>query len=71
MDELPPPTDVDLSFASYHSKSEVVGDTLRYTRSFEVKELTVPVEEGGRAEEVLSHHLQPRAQHGGAESRVS
>jgi hypothetical protein len=43
VDEMPPPTDIDLSFASYHSKSEVVGDTLRYTRSFEIKELTVPV----------------------------
>lgn len=43
VDEVPPPTDIDLSFASYHSKSEVVGDTLRYTRSFEIKELTVPV----------------------------
>jgi hypothetical protein len=53
VDELPPPTDVDLSFASYHSKSEVVGNTLRYTRSFEVKELTVPV---NKADELKSFY---------------
>lgn len=41
--ELPLPTDIDLSFASYHSKTESVGNTLRYTRSFEIKELSVPL----------------------------
>jgi len=43
VEELPPPTDVDYSFGSYHSKTEAVGDTLRYTRSVEIKELSVPV----------------------------
>jgi hypothetical protein len=43
VDDLPPPVDVDYGFASYHSKTEAKGDTLRYTRTFEVKELTVPV----------------------------
>lgn len=28
---------------SYHSKTEVKGDTIEYTRTFEVKELSVPV----------------------------
>src|SRR5579863_754271 len=32
VDELPPPMDVEYSFGSYHSKTEAVGDTLRYTR---------------------------------------
>jgi hypothetical protein len=44
VDELPPPANLDLSFASYHSKTETAGRTIRYTRSIEVKELTVPVE---------------------------
>ena len=44
VDDLPSPTDVDYSFGSYHSKTEVTGNVLRYTRSFEIKELTVPVD---------------------------
>jgi uncharacterized protein DUF3857/transglutaminase superfamily protein len=43
VDELPPPSDVDYSFASYHSKTESSGQTLHYTRSMEIKELSVPV----------------------------
>lgn len=43
VDDIPPPVDVDYSFASYHSKTEVVGNTVRYTRTFEIKELSVPV----------------------------
>ena len=44
VDELPPPANLDLSFASYHSKTEMAGRTIHYTRTVEVKELTVPVE---------------------------
>jgi hypothetical protein len=43
VDELPIPVDADYSFASYHSKTEAAGNTLRYTRSYEIKELSVPV----------------------------
>jgi hypothetical protein len=43
VDELPPPMDVDYSFASYHSRTENLGHALHYTRSFEIKELSVPV----------------------------
>jgi len=43
VDELPPPVDVEYSFGSYHSKTEASGDTIRYTRAFEMKELSVPV----------------------------
>jgi hypothetical protein len=42
VDDLPPAVDADFSFASYHSKSEVQGNLIRYTRTFEVKELSVP-----------------------------
>lgn len=49
VDELPPPVDVDFSFASYHSKTEARGNVIGYTRTFEVKELSVPV---SRAEEL-------------------
>jgi hypothetical protein len=43
VDDLPPPVDAEYGFASYHSKTEVNGNAIRYTRSFEVKELSVPV----------------------------
>jgi hypothetical protein len=43
VDDLPPPVDADYGFASYHSKTEVSGNALKYTRTFEVKELSVPL----------------------------
>ncbi len=44
-DDLPPPINLDDGFASYQSKTEIVGRTLRYTRTFEIKRLSVPVSE--------------------------
>jgi len=43
VDDLPPPVDVDDGFASYHSKTVVNGNAIDYTRTFEIKELNVPV----------------------------
>ena len=43
VDDLPPPVDVDYGYASYHSKTEVAGNIISYSRTFEVKELSVPV----------------------------
>ncbi|MGH9511483.1 MAG: transglutaminase-like domain-containing protein [Terriglobales bacterium] len=49
VDDLPPAVDADYGFADYHSKSAVTGNVIRYTRTFEVKELSVPV---SKAEEL-------------------
>jgi hypothetical protein len=49
VDELPEPVNADFSFASYHSKTEVNGTVVRYTRTYEVKELSVPA---SKAEEL-------------------
>lgn len=49
VDDVPPPVDADYSFASYHSKTEVKGNLITYSRTFEVKELSVPV---ARADEL-------------------
>jgi len=49
VDDLPAPVDADFGFASYHSKTEVKGNVIGYTRTFELKELSVPV---SRAEEL-------------------
>lgn len=45
VDELPAAVNVDNGFIAYQSKTEVVGRKLRFTRTFEVKELSVPVAE--------------------------
>jgi hypothetical protein len=42
VDDLPAPVDADFAFASYHSKTEVKGNVLGYSRTFEVKQLSVP-----------------------------
>jgi hypothetical protein len=47
VDDLPPPVNAEFSFASYHSKAEVSGNVLRYTRTFEVKEPSVPLAKTG------------------------
>jgi hypothetical protein len=44
VDDLPPPVDADYEFASYHSKTEVKGNVVDYTRTFEIKQLSVPVD---------------------------
>jgi hypothetical protein len=44
IDDLPPPVDSDYSFASYHSRTEAKGSVIHYTRTFEVKELSVPLD---------------------------
>ena len=49
VDDMPPAVDADYGFASYHSKTEVKGNLIRYRRTFEVKELSVPV---ARADEL-------------------
>jgi hypothetical protein len=49
IDDIPPPVDVDDGFASYHAKTDVQGNSIHYSRTFEIKELSVPV---ARAEEL-------------------
>jgi hypothetical protein len=43
VDELPPPADADYSFGSYHAKTVVEGNVLKHTRTFEIKQISVPV----------------------------
>jgi len=43
VDDVPPAVDADYPFASYHSKTEVKGNLIHYSRTFELKELSVPV----------------------------
>jgi len=44
VDDIPPPVDADYSFASYHAKTVVNGNVVDYSRTFEVRELSVPVD---------------------------
>jgi hypothetical protein len=43
VDDLPPAVDVDYGYANYHSKTESSGNVIHYTRTFEIKDLSVPV----------------------------
>jgi hypothetical protein len=43
VDDVPPAVDADYPFASYHSKTEIKGNLIHYSRTFEVKELSVAV----------------------------
>lgn len=43
VEDLPPPMNADYGFASYHSQTEVNGNVLKYTRTMEIKELSVPL----------------------------
>ena len=52
VDDLPPPVNVDFSFASYHSNTEASGNTIHYTRTFEIKELSVPVSKAGELKQL-------------------
>lgn len=49
VDDIPPAVDVDDGFASYHAKTELQGNSIHYSRTFEIKELSVPV---ARADEL-------------------
>ena len=51
VDELPPPVNVDKGFAAYRSKTETVGSTLRYTRTIEIKDLSVPADKADQLKE--------------------
>jgi hypothetical protein len=42
VDEIPDPVKVDLGFAAYESASKVTGNVLHYTRTYTVREVTLP-----------------------------
>jgi hypothetical protein len=44
VDEMPDPVKLDLGFAAYQSGLEVKGNTLHYTRTFTVRQVTLPAE---------------------------
>jgi hypothetical protein len=47
-DDLPPPVDADYDFASYHSNTQIVGNVLRYSRTYEIKALSVSAAQAGQ-----------------------
>ncbi len=51
VDELPAPTDLDIKYAAYHSSTSVTGRTLHFSRTFEIKQLSVPVSKAGELKE--------------------
>jgi transglutaminase-like putative cysteine protease len=51
VEELPPATNLDIGYLAYHSKTEKVGRTIRYVRSIEVKQLSVPAAKADQLKE--------------------
>jgi Domain of Unknown Function with PDB structure (DUF3857)/Transglutaminase-like superfamily len=43
VDELPPPVEIKYDFGDYRSKVDITGNTLHYRRSFEIKQVRVPM----------------------------
>jgi hypothetical protein len=44
VDELPEPVKLDLGFASYQSASALEGNKIHYTRTYTVRQVTLPAE---------------------------
>jgi len=44
VDELPPPVQAESSFGEYRSKTEVAGNVLRYTRTYQIKDVWIPAD---------------------------
>jgi hypothetical protein len=44
VESLPAPVDINEGFAAYHSKTELIGRTLRYTRTLQIDQPSIPVE---------------------------
>jgi Domain of Unknown Function with PDB structure (DUF3857)/Transglutaminase-like superfamily len=51
IDELPLPIHAETSFASYDSRTEMIGRMMRYTRTFELRELTLPAAQASELKE--------------------
>ncbi|MGA8939088.1 MAG: DUF3857 and transglutaminase domain-containing protein [Acidobacteriaceae bacterium] len=54
VDELPDPVKVDVGFASYVSSTEVHGRVLHYSRTYTVREVTVPAMKYGEVQQLAA-----------------
>ena len=52
IDELPQPISLDMGFAAYASSSKMDGNTLRYSRTYIVRELTLPAARYGELQKL-------------------
>lgn len=57
VDELPPPVHLDLGFASYTSESKVVNHAIHYSRTYAVREVSLPPERYGDVQK-LAHTIE-------------
>lgn len=45
VESLPDPVDIDVGFAAYRSRTEVTGSELKFTRTYELRELRIPADQ--------------------------
>jgi hypothetical protein len=53
-DEMPDPVSLDMGFAAYKSSTKMDGNTMRYSRTYTVRELTLPPERYGEVQKLAS-----------------
>ena len=54
VDELPDPVKLDMDFAAYQSAVEVKGNTLHYTRTYTVRQVTLPADRYADLQKLVS-----------------
>ena len=54
VDEIPDPVKLDLGFAAYQSAVDVQGGALHYTRTFTVRQVTLPADRYGEVQKLAS-----------------
>jgi hypothetical protein len=54
VDELPDPVKVDFGFASYVSSTEVHGRTMHYSRTYTLRQVTLPADKYGELQKLAA-----------------
>jgi hypothetical protein len=54
VDELPDPVKADFGFASYVSSTELQGRTLHYSRTYTLRQVTLPADKYGDVQKLSS-----------------
>ncbi len=52
-EDLPDPVNLETDFVAYHSRTQLDGQTIHYSRSFEIKQLSVPLDKVGELRKVF------------------
>jgi len=54
VDEMPDPVKLDLGFASYESSSQLDGNSLHYSRTYTVRQVSLPADRYGDVQKLAA-----------------